>query len=332
MAEQLAEFKRFRAMIAFLDKKSSKSTTNTTGIKIVIQFAPQIIIHYHIPNPAILMEFPPRLADYLGNSSCINNARSSYLQCAVNPMGDCGDCKDYRDIVEDSEYLESDSETRDLQITYARMQGFKGGEYSRRYYLFSPPCIYKQVFDFKTGNQLHKNSASCVMPVALLCKAISMARHDLADDHELSGFEHPPHHNDNSINYEECDSVKIICDWWNNAMPGCLLKAAFFFLNVRVQDNDVYFDGYGETPARDADTFIEDRQSQARVRDYVLIDFFASTSMVGEDDNVLLVDGGTSGLDMQPYGEPAYHCWWSLRHFPEQFPALFEYFKKQSTY
>jgi Family of unknown function (DUF6464) len=29
----------------------------------------------------------------LGDQSCINNARSEYLQCAVNPSGDCGDCK-----------------------------------------------------------------------------------------------------------------------------------------------------------------------------------------------------------------------------------------------
>jgi hypothetical protein len=37
----------------------------------------------------------------IGNARCINNARSPYIQCAINPMGDCSDCKDYRDIVED---------------------------------------------------------------------------------------------------------------------------------------------------------------------------------------------------------------------------------------
>jgi hypothetical protein len=37
----------------------------------------------------------------IGNARCINNARSPYLQCAINPTGDCGDCKDYREIVED---------------------------------------------------------------------------------------------------------------------------------------------------------------------------------------------------------------------------------------
>jgi tetratricopeptide (TPR) repeat protein len=38
---------------------------------------------------------------YLGNPSCINNARSPYLQCVINPTGDCSDCKDYREIVEE---------------------------------------------------------------------------------------------------------------------------------------------------------------------------------------------------------------------------------------
>jgi hypothetical protein len=96
MTEQLRALGKFRATIAFLNDESNKSTVNT-GIKLT----PQIIIRYHIPNRAILMEFPPRPVDYLGNSRCINNARSPHIQCAVNPTGDCGDCKDYRDIAED---------------------------------------------------------------------------------------------------------------------------------------------------------------------------------------------------------------------------------------
>jgi Family of unknown function (DUF6464) len=35
----------------------------------------------------------------LGDQACINNARSEYLQCAVNPSGDCGDCK-HREVEE----------------------------------------------------------------------------------------------------------------------------------------------------------------------------------------------------------------------------------------
>lgn len=29
----------------------------------------------------------------LGNQACINNARSQYIQCAVNPEGDCNNCQ-----------------------------------------------------------------------------------------------------------------------------------------------------------------------------------------------------------------------------------------------
>jgi hypothetical protein len=31
----------------------------------------------------------------LGNPSCRFNARSAYLRCAVNPSGDCKDCRYY---------------------------------------------------------------------------------------------------------------------------------------------------------------------------------------------------------------------------------------------
>jgi Family of unknown function (DUF6464) len=39
---------------------------------------------------------PPQLNSHeytLGDPTCINNARSPYLQCAVNPSGVCGSCK-----------------------------------------------------------------------------------------------------------------------------------------------------------------------------------------------------------------------------------------------
>jgi hypothetical protein len=216
--------------------------------------------------------------------------------------------------------------TEEQKIDIAKTEGFEDGNYDRYRYLFSDPSLHQQVFDFEDGIELHKNSASCAMPVALLCKAISMARHD----QRLSRFEQPPLPHNDLINYEKHPSIKMICDWWNNSMPGCHYKAAFFFMNVRVENNDVYFDGYYETPAARVHQLIEDRESQARVRDYILISFFASTSAVGKNDDVLLVNGSKNSLDMQPSRNPAYHCWWSLRHFPERFPALFEYLKKPS--
>lgn len=32
---------------------------------------------------------------HLGDVSCANNARSPYLQCAINPVGDCCNCPDF---------------------------------------------------------------------------------------------------------------------------------------------------------------------------------------------------------------------------------------------
>ncbi|MDJ0743158.1 MAG: DUF6464 family protein [Xenococcaceae cyanobacterium MO_167.B27] len=35
---------------------------------------------------------------YIGDLSCIYNARSPYIRCAVNPCGSCQDCPYYRSI------------------------------------------------------------------------------------------------------------------------------------------------------------------------------------------------------------------------------------------
>ena len=35
---------------------------------------------------------------HLGDSSCIYNARSSYILCAVNPCGSCQNCDHYESI------------------------------------------------------------------------------------------------------------------------------------------------------------------------------------------------------------------------------------------
>jgi hypothetical protein len=35
---------------------------------------------------------------FIGDTSCLNNARSPYLRCAINPDGGCLSCKDYEKI------------------------------------------------------------------------------------------------------------------------------------------------------------------------------------------------------------------------------------------
>lgn len=38
----------------------------------------------------------PRSNPFIGDITCIHNARSPYLRCAINPQGPCQNCTDYR--------------------------------------------------------------------------------------------------------------------------------------------------------------------------------------------------------------------------------------------
>ncbi|MEM9215059.1 MAG: DUF6464 family protein [Cyanobacteria bacterium P01_F01_bin.150] len=39
---------------------------------------------------------PPE--DVLGNPNCVHNAQSSFLRCAVNPLGPCEECRDFEKV------------------------------------------------------------------------------------------------------------------------------------------------------------------------------------------------------------------------------------------
>jgi hypothetical protein len=94
MTGQGMELEVSSEMVATLLNWLNETTEDTTPMKFIPRFSWQTGCDYFdIPSSAMMPD------DHIGNPSCINNARSSYLQCAVNPMGDCGDCKDYRDIV-----------------------------------------------------------------------------------------------------------------------------------------------------------------------------------------------------------------------------------------
>jgi hypothetical protein len=43
-------------------------------------------------NPVNRTTFCTQVADAIGDITCVNNARSQYLQCAVNPTGNCAEC------------------------------------------------------------------------------------------------------------------------------------------------------------------------------------------------------------------------------------------------
>ena len=53
-----------------------------------------------LPDAFSSLEQEHKLPKFIGDISCLNNACSPYLQCAVNPIGDCSNCSQYsrRDI------------------------------------------------------------------------------------------------------------------------------------------------------------------------------------------------------------------------------------------
>jgi hypothetical protein len=182
--------------------------------------------------------------------------------------------------------------------------------------LFRSATDCQQVFNFNTGVEFHKQCACCVMPASIFVEAVLMAQGERKE----------------GLDFEDYPSVKLICNWWNEHNPGRLHKAAFFFLNIRVEDNNIYFSGYGETPASYSDVFSENAPYSAMIGDHILIEFFASIPSIDEGEitySATSVDGKSIAYDLGwvGYGFPhgSYDTWHSLRDFPRQFPMLFQY-------
>jgi hypothetical protein len=107
--------------------------------------------------------------------------------------------------------------------------------------LFRSARTCQQAFDFSTGVDFHRQCSCCVMPASIFFEAVLLAQDECKK----------------GLDFEDYPSVKLICNWWNEHNPDRLHKAAFFFLNIRVEDNNIYFSGYGETPASYSDVFLE---------------------------------------------------------------------------
>jgi hypothetical protein len=185
--------------------------------------------------------------------------------------------------------------------------------------LFRSPETCKQVFNFTTGVELHKQLACSEMPVSLFLQAVYLAQKEKKK----------------GLDFESYPSVRLLCDWWDECNPGRSLPAAFFYLHIRVEDNNIYFAGYGETPAS---YVCDDTRGaapySARVGNFIIIEFFASIPTVYEGDccyYATSVNGEGIGDDLGyiPNGFPhgSWDTWHSLREFPSDFPALFNYFQ-----
>ncbi|MBP0000407.1 MAG: hypothetical protein J7641_15650 [Cyanobacteria bacterium SID2] len=50
-----------------------------------------------VPPLRVLQPIEPAPLEILGDRTCLYNARSPYLRCAVNPYGPCNGCRFYRE-------------------------------------------------------------------------------------------------------------------------------------------------------------------------------------------------------------------------------------------
>jgi hypothetical protein len=184
------------------------------------------------------------------------------------------------------------------------------------------PMDCQQVFIFTNGVEFHQRAACCAMPPSIFLDAVLLAQR------EKGGC----------LDFEAYPSVKLICDWWNENNPGRMHEAAFFYFNVRVEDNNIYFAGHSETPASYSYVFADTTSYGARVGDHILIEFFAlAPSLSGDQFGYLptSVDGDAIWYDLGwvghgfPHG--SYDTWHSLRDFPQQFSTLFQYLQFQSS-
>ncbi len=78
----------------------NRSSRDTERISPILTYGQPIIIGIDSANRIEGISNANSDAEYIGDISCANNARSKYLRCAINPTGLCQDCKDYEEARE----------------------------------------------------------------------------------------------------------------------------------------------------------------------------------------------------------------------------------------
>lgn len=194
------------------------------------------------------------------------------------------------------------------------MKDHEGIHHDQNLFRSSENC--KQIFDFTTGVELHKQLACSEMPVSVFLQAMYLAQKE-----EKKG-----------LNFENHPSVRLLCDWWDEHNPGRLLPAAFFFFHARFKNNNVFFDQYRATPVIYAGPVKGSAGHTARVSNFIIIEFFASIPFTRDNDDsyyVTSVDGKGIGHDLgyihDGFPQGSFESWHSLRYFTENFSQLTHY-------
>lgn len=186
------------------------------------------------------------------------------------------------------------------------------------------------VVRFDRDNVLHAGNTCIELPAAYFVRAVDLAqrvsfgrgsKYDARGLGVMAASEQHP-------------AVRELCDWWNLQAPAVVRSAGFFMPWVRVADDGKYHCGNSDIPAQPMGDFSPRTAGQARIRDFVLVEFFKGARdfvFHATSTEVLSVMGGVATeisarraqIESGDFDE-AWYTLDALASFPDRFPEAWE--------
>ncbi|MDP2365744.1 MAG: hypothetical protein Q8M94_18495, partial [Ignavibacteria bacterium] len=192
----------------------------------------------------------------------------------------------------------------------------------------------KQTTSFTQGNEVHRKNASVEFPAKLFIEAVRLARaidfgKDSAFAQSILGIQGGA---------EQHPAIKLLNEWWmKNSPVKSDYSVGYAIPFVRVRDDNEYWCAYHEVPNTPMEAFLTIANTQARIGDVVLLQFYAShIHYKGDNDGVhiILADGTpymTIGIEAEELYSGQYdetlNSLEALFYFPSRFPLAWELLK-----
>lgn len=183
---------------------------------------------------------------------------------------------------------------------------------------------------FERDNVLHAANTCIELPAAYLVRAVDLAqrvrfgpgsRYDGRERRVMGASEQHP-------------AIREVCDWWNIHAPEVVRTAGFFMLWVRVADDGKYRCGNSDMQDQPMAAFSARSAGQARIRDFLLVEFFKGAGdfvFHATSTDVLSVTGPVANeisarrTDIESGGfDEAWYTLEALASFPGRFPKAWE--------
>jgi hypothetical protein len=126
---------------------------------------------------------------------------------------------------------------------------------------------------FERDNEQHAANACVELPADYFVRAVDLAQRIRFG----TGSDYSSREKRVMGLCEQHPAIREVCDWWNlNApeTPAVQVRSAGFFIPwVRISDDSKYHCDYADTPSTLITAFRERRAGQARIGDFLLIEF-----------------------------------------------------------